>query len=388
MQIPTEYHGREQAYIKHTILRTYLTRLFMIIGNGETVINYIDCFAGPWQDESDELRSTSIGISIEEMEKCVKGIRKIHGRSVKFRALYIEKDPKAYQRLQAYVQKQHHSSITVERMEGDYREHISDVVTWCGPHFSFFFIDPKGWKNVIGGATLKPLLALKKAEFLINFMYDFMNRAASIDKHAGEDMEELVGEPLVLRQDLSPKQRQDLIISKYRENIKRYYQGGRTVYIPIERPGQDKVLYFLVYLTRHPLGIAVIKEEAEKGLVLQERVKFETRLQNQINKNNTMDLFAESNYEQENIETRMDDQGNATQFLLSVLSSKNPLLIDNECWADFLENTDLYPGDLQKAMKGLLQEGLVENLDADASRRRTRIIQPNWPNKSEKWRLV
>lgn len=38
---------REQAYLKHTILRTYLQRLFMIVGRGkETVINYVDCFAG------------------------------------------------------------------------------------------------------------------------------------------------------------------------------------------------------------------------------------------------------------------------------------------------------------------------------------------------------
>lgn len=44
--MPIEYQGREQAYVKHTILRTYLQRLIMIIGRSEKVINYVDCFAG------------------------------------------------------------------------------------------------------------------------------------------------------------------------------------------------------------------------------------------------------------------------------------------------------------------------------------------------------
>lgn len=47
--MPIEYQGREQAYVKHTILRTYLQRLIMIIGRSEKVINYVDCFAGPYR---------------------------------------------------------------------------------------------------------------------------------------------------------------------------------------------------------------------------------------------------------------------------------------------------------------------------------------------------
>ena len=47
--IPENYKNREQAFIKHTLLRSYLERLFMIIGHRERVISYVDCFAGPWQ---------------------------------------------------------------------------------------------------------------------------------------------------------------------------------------------------------------------------------------------------------------------------------------------------------------------------------------------------
>lgn len=89
--MPIEYQGREQAYVKHTILRTYLQRLIMIIGRSEKVINYVDCFAGPWSEESDDLRDTSIGISLSLMKDCAKTLEEQHGAKVRFRALYIEK---------------------------------------------------------------------------------------------------------------------------------------------------------------------------------------------------------------------------------------------------------------------------------------------------------
>jgi hypothetical protein len=45
---PEDYKGKEQTYIKHTLLNNYLYRLFMIIGQYEDSISYVDCFAGPW----------------------------------------------------------------------------------------------------------------------------------------------------------------------------------------------------------------------------------------------------------------------------------------------------------------------------------------------------
>ncbi len=32
MKVPESYRNREQAYVKHHLLQTYLERLFMIIG--------------------------------------------------------------------------------------------------------------------------------------------------------------------------------------------------------------------------------------------------------------------------------------------------------------------------------------------------------------------
>ena len=71
---PEDYKGKEQTYIKHTLLNNYLYRLFMIIGRYEDSISYVDCFAGPWQEDSDDLRATSIAISLNIMKKCQEGL--------------------------------------------------------------------------------------------------------------------------------------------------------------------------------------------------------------------------------------------------------------------------------------------------------------------------
>lgn len=103
MQIPPHYKGREQAYIKHKLLETYLYKLFMILGQHVQTISYVDCFAGPWQDNADDLSDTSIGISLQTMSKCVSSLQKLNP-SIRFRALFIEKDPKAFTQAKPFHQ--------------------------------------------------------------------------------------------------------------------------------------------------------------------------------------------------------------------------------------------------------------------------------------------
>ncbi len=387
-----DYTGREQALLKHNILETYLERLFLIIGlSGELTINYVDCFAGPWCEEDEQLKDTSIGRSIDKIKKCAYTLEKNYNKKVKFRALYIEKDKKAYKKLEAYL-----SSIKVPFLEthsipGDYTQHIQEIADWTKGHFTFFFIDPKGWKGIIGPETLKPLLSLPKTEFLINLMYDFANRAASIDKHK-EDIEALVGEQLIFTGDESPGERQELFLSTYQKNVKTKFQLGkkdksRSTYIPINRPGTEKLLYFLVYFTSHPKGIQVFKDEAEKMMGIQRVTEKEVKLKKQQEKTVNFDLFGS---ELDTSHTGVLEQNNkylARIYILEALKDC-PMLIDLKLWADLLEKSNLYPTDFQLAMKELVKEGVVTNLNSDISKRRTRFIRPDWPNKSEVWALI
>ncbi len=66
--VPDGYQGREQAIVKLRLLESYLEKLFMIGMSsaklGITEICYVDCFAGPWGDEREDLSGTSIAISL------------------------------------------------------------------------------------------------------------------------------------------------------------------------------------------------------------------------------------------------------------------------------------------------------------------------------------
>jgi len=381
--IPTEYQGREQAYVKHIILRTYLQRLFMIIGRSEKVINYVDCFAGPWSEESDDLHDTSIGISLSLMKDCAKSLEERHGAKVQFRALYIEKNDEAFAKLKRFLSSNTGSGVDASCIHGDYTTKIADIANWAKLGFTFFFIDPKGWK-VITAPVLAPLLALNKAEFLINLMYDFVNRAMSM-KAQQANVEELLGKPITFSGEETATERQHIIVSQYRQMMGNLY-NGRTAHVTVERPGMDRVLYFLIYLTRHPMGLIVFKDAAEQMDMVQRVSQFETKLRQQSSRRLPVyDLFSSPEDQPEPVNVR-DNRMLARKYLLTRLSA-TPLLLDNDCWANFLEESDLYPTDLQLAFKDLAKEGKITNLDADVRKRTKNPVRPHWPRKSERWVL-
>ncbi|HCF5179761.1 TPA: three-Cys-motif partner protein TcmP [Pseudomonas aeruginosa] len=382
--MPIEYQGREQAYVKHTILRTYLQRLIMIIGRSEKVINYVDCFAGPWSEESDDLRDTSIGISLSLMKDCAKTLEEQHGAKVRFRALYIEKNDNAFAKLQRFLSKDTGSVVDASCMHGDYTTKIEDIASWAKLGFTFFFIDPKGWRKVINAPVLAPLLALNRAEFLINLMYDFLNRAMSMTAQQA-NVEELLGKAITFSGKESATERRQIIVSQYRQAVGDIY-NGKTAYVTVERPGMDRVLYFLIYLTRHSKGLIVFKEAAEQMDMVQRVSQFETKLRRQSSKRLPVnDLFSSPEDQPEPVNVR-DNRMLAKKYLLTRLSA-TPLLVDNDCWASFLEETDLYPTDLQLAFKDLAKEGKIINLDADVRKRTKNPVRPHWPRKSERWVL-
>ena len=149
MKVPESYRNREQAYVKHHLLRTYLERLFMIIGQTQSIIRYVDCFSGPWNEQDENLQDTSIGISLGIMHKCQAGLKRM-GKSVRFQALFIEKDKRAFEKLEAYLSTCTSLDVITAARNGEFYDLREQILNWCGQDdFTFFFIDPKGWKRVI-----------------------------------------------------------------------------------------------------------------------------------------------------------------------------------------------------------------------------------------------
>jgi three-Cys-motif partner protein len=371
--LPAAYRGKETAFIKHELLRAYLKRLFLIIGMsaqklGVTELCYVDGFAGPWMDESDDLGSTSIAISLGILDECRQELAK-QGRAVRIRALYVEKNAAAFTRLECYLRERTPSGIEAKPLEGDFVDLRQTILDWCGSKaFVFFFLDPKGWIPV-GVKVLQPLLARPQSEFLTTFMYDFVSRFVSkqdLETH----MIELLGEAPNVGE-LHGLAREKKVLGIYRSNLKQLMPAktrwpARSAYVRVLDREKERAKYHLVYLTSHPHGITVFMEISEALEPVQKLVRASTKQASRIEKTGQGELWTAENMV--DVDDQPVDIAEVEQFWLGRLTDQ-PIKFGETEFADLLEETDWLPGDLQRALGNLITTGKVCNLDAEGKRK-------------------
>ena len=222
-----------------------------------------------------------------------------------------------------------------------------EILSWCWKQdFTFFFIDPKGWKNVVEISTLKPLLKRPNSEFLINFMYDFLLRTHT-QKSFHEDMRKIFGEAPDTS-GMIPKEREKHLIDSYRLRLKEIApsRGGkpRVAHVPILYPCRDRTLYHLVYLTRHAKGLVVFMEESEKLDFVQRRVREQAKQQNREERTGQLEFQFHDNVKPE----AQVDLKDVKDYWLNRLSTE-PQLFGVEQLADMMEKTGLFESDFQAA---------------------------------------
>ncbi len=368
MEIPASYKGREQAFVKHTLLRTYLERLFMIVGQTQKTICYVDCFAGPWQEGGDDLQATSIAISLEIMQKCCDGLHK-YGKDVRFRALYVEKEDDPFNRLESFLKEKGSSQIETKPMKGEFYDLRNDILNWCGNNdFVFFFVDPKGWKRAIEIPTLQPLLQRANSEYLINFMYDFLLRTHTWGVVENE-MKEIFGD-VPDTSGMTSEQKEAYLLTMYQERLKTAQPAAkskaRSVHVKVLYPYKDRTLYALVYLTRHPKGIVEFMEASEKLEWLQRAVRLQAKQDRRVSKTLQAEMFpADVGLEEKD---ERIDLSVIKDYWLSRLSS-TPRRFGIMELADMIEDTGWLVGDFQRAFGELLSEKKVINHDSKGKRR-------------------
>lgn len=371
--LPAAYRGKEPSYIKHELLRAYLKRLFLIIGMsaqklGVTELCYVDGFAGPWLDESDDLGSTSIAISLGILDECKRELEK-QGRPVRIRALYVEKEKAPFTRLERYLRERAPVGIEAKALPGDFVDLQQKVLEWCGATaFAFFFLDPKGWTSV-GVTALQPLLKRPQSEFLITFMYDFVTRFVSkqdLETH----MIELLGEAPNVGE-LHGIAREKHVLNIFRRNLKRPMPAktnwpARSAYVRVLDRTKDRTKYHLVYLTGHHHGIVVFMDISEALEPVQKLVRASTKQASRVEKSHQEELFAPRDLVDS--DDQVVDVTEVEQFWLGRLSEHAKRFGETE-FADLLEETDWFPGDLQRALGNLITVGKVRNLDMTNPRR-------------------
>ena len=370
--VPEAYDGREQAFIKHALLKGYMEKLFFIVGGaarkvGRIELRFVDCFAGPWGDESDDLKGTSIAISLHTLDVVRQRLGRL-GVSANIHALYIEKDAKSFAKLQDFLSSNTPSGIDAKAWRGDFVAMRADLLQWAGSDaFTFFFIDPMGWKE-IGIGTLRPLLERPRSEFLINFMYDFINRTVSMPEWRSE-MEALLGETIIV-DGMTPAQREHAILKAYRSNLQKVVLGAtrpqfppRSAYVRVFDRDKQRPKYHLMYVTTHPLGVIEFMTISEDVDLVQKRVRAELRDAKRERETGNQDFFGTG------VDAKAGHAGAADvdRFWLDYLATGDRR-VDVKAFADILEDKDWFPGDLQASLVRLIDAGRIRNLNA--SRRR------------------
>jgi len=381
ISMPDAYRGREQAFVKHGLLKAYLEKLFLIVGMssqwlGVKEICYVDCFAGPWLDDSESLDSTSIAVSLRILARC-RRILIDQGKDLSFRALYVEKDPAAFTRLQHYVKEHAQEGVQAQAFPGDFVDLRQQILDWCGTRsFALFFIDPTAWTPV-SVEVLRPLLERPQSEFLINFMYDFISRAVSMEG-SQVAIELLLGESPIVEH-LHGLERERALLGIYRRNLKKLIPTtrqwpARSAYVRILDPEKNRPKYHLVYLTGHPRGIVVFMEISEKLDLVQKRVRAQMQQKRRIEKTGTLELF-------DSDELVRDEEGHVSPAEVERLwrerLSVEPRSFGWTEFAEMLEETDWFPGDFQRALTNLIKAKVVHNLDAPKLRPRRPLHYEN-----------
>lgn len=388
--VPGVYEGREQALIKHTLLKSYLEKLVLIIGMSARRVHraeicYVDCFAGPWGSSDESLEGTSISLSLRTLQSCKEKLASLNV-DVRMRALYIERDPTAFLRLSNFLQRSAPASIEHDCRRGDFVDLRGEILKWCGTDaFAFFFVDPKGWKDIVID-TMEPLLRRSRSEFLINFAYNFINRTASM-KEWQDAMVRLLGRSVELA-GLAPATREESLVNTYRESLRQRVPSsrgyrGRTAYVSVLDPLHRRTKYHLIYVTSHPTGIVEFMDISEKVDLVQARVRAVTQLDARERKSGIADMFAVDAIEEAG--DGRSSPGEVDAFWCRYLAAGERRITTAE-FADILEETNWLPGDLQASLLRLVKAGVVRNLDGDASRRRARPL--HFENSGERLQLV
>jgi len=342
----------------------------MIVGQHEKTICYVDCFAGPWKEESKDLEDTSIGISLKIMQDCAKFLGD-RGKRVKFKALYVEKDRKAFDKLKTFLDTRNYVNVDTHSIHDEFYRSRSRILEWCGTRdFTFFFIDPKGWKDVVEVSTLQPLLKRSKSEFLINFMYDFILRTHTQPEHSA-DMINIFGE-VPNTEGMESKEREVYLFKLYRENLKSVLSVSgmmpRSVVVPILDRLKKRTKYGLVYLTRHEKGILEFMKASESLKRIQKQVRAQTRQDNREEKTGMSDLFGDCH----DAGVVTNDLSLVKEYWLGKLSTTSKRYGNVEL-ADMLEDTGWFICDFQAAFKELEKEKKVENNDSREARSKNAV---------------
>lgn len=346
------YLGREQSLVKHLILQSYLERFAHIIGSWSDAITYVDCFSGPWNERSQELKDTSFSIALEELRKARQTYEK-RGKSLKLRCFFLEKELEPFKKLKEFADKI--TDAEVFPKHAALEEAVSSILSFIKQggqkSFPFIFIDPTGWTG-FEMDVIAPLLLLNPGEVLINFMTGDIRRFLESPQQTTRDsFKRLFGtEDFMDRiQGLQGQDREDMAVAEYRKQIARTGHFSYTAVAMVLHPLFDRTRFHLIYATRNEKGVEVFKDAEKKAMEKQERERAEAQYKRRQAMTLQQSFFsAEESYDPSFYESLRDRYlAQSKERVLQMLRERKRCHYE-EIWAAALEAPLVWESDLKE----------------------------------------
>lgn len=109
------YHGREQSFINHLFLNSYLEQAaYKLLQGRSPTFNFIDAFAGPWQvDDTIKYSDASFAQAIDTLEAVRRKLSMFKNNNFRIRYRFCERDRYAATELQEFAEKNTEFDIKV-----------------------------------------------------------------------------------------------------------------------------------------------------------------------------------------------------------------------------------------------------------------------------------
>jgi three-Cys-motif partner protein len=259
MTIPEEYKGREQTYLKHRVLSEYLKswaqKWASTIREKKRVrLWYVDCFAGPWQAQDEELEDTSVAIGLNALKQAAE----TWGRrgQIDLSAVFVEKDKRAFGRLKEFLERRA-GPVEVHPLQGEFGEFVDAIDGLISNDPAFLFVDPTGWKGV-GMSNIAPLSRARGRDVIINVMFNHINRFKD-DARAflREQMREFFG---LRERDVPPGLTEDELFSLYRKQLRQKCAVGFAADLIIPHATHDRTWFRLVMGGHHQAAVELFRD--------------------------------------------------------------------------------------------------------------------------------
>lgn len=257
---------REQTRVKHEILEKYLRAYLHVLKRWNNNLLFIDGFAGPGAYQNNgttqpgsPIRALTLIASDAELAKRVTTV-------------FIEKDKQLYESLQAEVQSFYRINSNIREpihLNTEFREGMEIVLEpfekksrSLAP--TFLFVDPCG----VNGAyfdTLARLMNFGSCEIFLFFNIDGIRRILGLGEARGDTLAQFFGSDseaedlLKSIENKSSTVKENLIISRYYDVVKRDIGANYITGFRIEKENRRTVSHYLIHITRHELGFRIMK---------------------------------------------------------------------------------------------------------------------------------